>query len=431
MQPVDIVILTNGPGEVATWVRPVVKTLRKELGKDRALLRISVILSPCPHATGKEANIAASYSEVDRVQSAEHFFPFLLWGKTIHNWDWHPQGIVIFLGGDQFYTLVIGKRLGYRTLVYAEWDARWYRWIDRFAVMKAEVITKIPTQYHHKFTVVGDLIADVVQDINPQPTPWEGGSRTAPTTDTLIGLLPGSKPAKLSQGVPLCLAIAEKIQAQRPEINFIIPVAPTLELNTLANYANPQFNPVIDLLGGVSGKLILSDERSTSPFLLTSGGTKIKLITQFPAYQFLVRCQLCLTTVGANTAELGSLGIPMIVLLPTQQLDAMRAWNGIPGMLSNLPGVGTIFAMITNQLILKQKRLFAWPNIWAKKQIVPEIVGQITADKIVAMVIDLLNSPDRLIAIRDLLLQVRGESGASQKIALIAKWKLLANLDKT
>ena len=424
MQPVDIVILTNGPGEVATWVRPVVKALQSELKEDRASCRISVVLSPCPHATGKEADIVASYPEVDRVQSAQHFFPFLLWGKTADNWNWCERGIVLFLGGDQFYTVVIGKRLGYRTLVYAEWDARWYRWIDRFAVMKAEVMSKIPTRYHHKFTVVGDLIADVIQEINTPSAPLP------PCSPTLIGLLPGSKPAKLAQGVPLCLASAEKIQARQPEVNFIIPVAPTLELETLANYANPQFNPVINLLGGVSGKLILSGDRAKSPFLLTSGGTKIRLITQFPAYQFLVKCQLCLTTVGANTAELGSLGIPMIVMLPTQQLDAMRAWNGILGMLSNLPGVGTIFAKIINWLILRQKRLFAWPNIWAKKQIVPEIVGQITADTIAVMVIDLLASPDKLIAMHDLLLQVRGRSGASQKIACIITQELLANIDR-
>ena len=422
MQPVDIVILSNGPGEIATWVRPVVKALQSELGDDRALLRISVVLSPCPHATGKEADIAASYPEVDRVQSAEHFFPFLLWGKTAENWDWHQQGIVIFLGGDQFYTVVVSKRLGYRTLVYAEWDARWYRWIDRFAVMKAEVMTKIPAQYHHKFTVVGDLIADVIQEIKTSPSPS--------SPHPLIGLLPGSKPAKLAQGVPLCLAIAEKIQALQPEVDFIIPVAPTLELDTLAKYADPQFNPVIDLVGGVSGKLIRTNDYSKTPFLLTNGGTKVKLITQSPAYEFLVQCQLCLTTVGANTAELGSLGIPMIVMLPTQQLDAMRAWNGIPGMLSNLPGVGTIFAIIINWLVLKQKRLYAWPNIWAKKQIVPEIVGEITANNIAVMALDLLTSPDRLIAMRNLLLQVRGRSGASQKIACIIRHELLTNFDR-
>lgn len=38
----DIVILTNGPGEVAAWVKPVVKALRRRFGEDRARLRISV-----------------------------------------------------------------------------------------------------------------------------------------------------------------------------------------------------------------------------------------------------------------------------------------------------------------------------------------------------------------------------------------------------
>lgn len=91
MQPSDILILSNGPGELATWVRPVVKCLRQQLGNDRSQIRISVVLSPCPNASGKEVEIARSYPEVDRVQSAEHFFPFLLSGKTAENWDWRGK----------------------------------------------------------------------------------------------------------------------------------------------------------------------------------------------------------------------------------------------------------------------------------------------------------------------------------------------------
>ncbi|MHC5822158.1 MAG: lipid-A-disaccharide synthase, partial [Nostoc sp.] len=45
MTQVDILILSNGPGEVTTWVRPVVKALRQELGNDPTVVRISVILS--------------------------------------------------------------------------------------------------------------------------------------------------------------------------------------------------------------------------------------------------------------------------------------------------------------------------------------------------------------------------------------------------
>ncbi|PLZ79369.1 lipid-A-disaccharide synthase, partial [Fischerella thermalis WC217] len=103
-----------GPGEITTWVRPVVKALRQKLGWERfseakdigTHLRISVVLSPCPHASGKEADIARSYPEVDRVQAAEHFWQFLLWGKTYENWDWRSKGVVIFLGGDQFFPVV-------------------------------------------------------------------------------------------------------------------------------------------------------------------------------------------------------------------------------------------------------------------------------------------------------------------------------------
>jgi lipid-A-disaccharide synthase len=398
----DLIILANGPGEIATWVRPVVKALRQQLGEESDRLRISVILSPCPHSTGTEAEIAASYPEVDRVLAANAFFGFLLWGKTPDNWNWRSQGMVIFLGGDQFYTLAIGKRLGYQTLIYAEWEARWYRWIDRFAARNETVVEKIPAAYRHKFTVVGDLIADVALEVAPEALELK---------NTQIGLLVGSKPAKLPQGVPLCLAIAEFLEQQRPNLQFTIFVAPTLKIQSIANYADPQYNNTWH----VSGKLITPPDKA--PYLLTSGGTKIQLLDRFPAYQELTRCQLCLTTVGANTAELGSLGVPMIVLLPTQQLDAMRSWNGIPGILANLPGIGTIFAKIINWWILRQKRLFAWPNIWAKSEIVPELVGNLQVKDVGELVLEYLDRPEQLQAMRDRLIAVRGASGAAEKIA--------------
>jgi lipid A disaccharide synthetase len=423
MSPLDIVILTNGPGEIATWVRPVVKALRQILSADSSSVRISVILSPCPHSTGKEAAIASHYSEVDRVQSAPHFLPFLFWGKTAENWHWHKQGIVIFLGGDQFYTLVIGKRLGYRTLVYAEWNARWYRYLDAFAVMNSHVLKSIPTRYHYKFRVVGDLIADLVLEVENR-LQTDSVLTKAETNKSIIGLLPGSKPAKLMQGVPLCLAIAEKLQALQPNVEFIIPVAPTLDINTLASYAQLRNNSLISQLGGVTGQLVLSTTESVNPSLITSGGTKITLITEFPAYHHLLSCQLCVTTVGANTAELGSLGIPMIVLLPTQQLDAMRSWDGIPGILANLPLLGTSFAKLINTLVIRQKRLFAWPNIWAKQAIVPELIGQLNPQDIAVMIVNYLTHPDQLQIMSDRLIAVRGKYGAAQQIAFLAQQQL-------
>ena len=465
----DILILSNGPGEVTTWVRPVVKALRQQLGDDRALVRISVVLSPCPNATGKEAAIAQSYPEVDRVQGAEHFFPFLVWGKTAQNWDWREKGVVVFLGGDQFFTVVIGKRLGYRTVVYAEWDARWHRWIDRFGVMKPEIIADAPKKYAHKFTVVGDLMADVGlqvegsqelqvgrlqvessdQPSNLQPSTFKP-SNLQPSSE-LIGLLPGSKPAKLFQGLPLGLAIAQHIHAARPQTRFVIPVAPTLDFSTLARFADTGHNPLIQKFGWAEAELVIPNADTNNPksqipnpkspdrpFLKTSSGLCIELWQSFPAHDLLSQCCLCLTTVGANTAELGSLGVPMIVLLPMQQLDAMRAWDGLPGILVRLPGIGYSLAKIINWIILQQayrkKRLFAWPNIWAQEEIVPELLGQLQPQDVGQLVLDYLEHPEKLEEMRSALLlterlrqrssaslsrlrSVRGQPGAAQKLA--------------
>jgi lipid-A-disaccharide synthase len=409
---VDILILSNGPGEVTTWVRPVVKALREQLGHDISQVRISVILSPCPHASGKEAAIALGYPEVDRVQAAADFWQFLLWGKTAENWDWRSQGAVVFLGGDQLFPVIIGKKLGYKTVVYAEWSARWHNFIDKFAIMKAQVAKNVSPKYIDKFTVVGDLMLEAAE--NEITSKIENPKSQI----NIIGILPGSKAAKLTQGVPLTLAIAEYIHSKLPQTKFFIPVAPTLDLSTLADFAKPENNPLAKAFN-FQGADLIGDN------LVTSTGLIVALKSENPAYHLLSQCSICLTTVGANTAELGALAVPMIVLLPTQQLDAMRSWDGLPGILANLPGVGSSFAKLINWWMIKNKGLLAWPNIWAQAEIVPELVGKLQPETVGKMVLDLLENPEKLAAIRDKLRSVRGEGGAAEKLAILVKEELL------
>lgn len=406
----DILILSNGPGEISTWVRPVVQALRQQLGQDRSHVRISLVLSPCPNASGKEVAIAQQYPEIDRIQSAAHFFPFLLWGKTQDCWDWRDGGVVVFLGGDQIFPILVARRLGYRTVVYGEWDTRWHRWGDRYGVMNASLIEQIPAQYRHKASVVGDLMADSANS--------SGGLEpdgTANSNAPLIGLLPGSKPAKLTQGVPFCLAIAAHVHHLRPEVRFMVPVAPTLEPKALAQYADPAINPLAQRFACPTVQLT----PGSKPTLELGGGGIVELHSEFPAHGALQRCQICVTTVGANTAELGAMGVPMLVLIPTQQLDAMRAWDGIPGLLVNLPGVGSLFAKVVNAWFLRKKRLLAWPNIWAGEEIVPELVGQLQPQAIAQKLLTLLDSPEALAEMSRRLRRSRGAAGAAAKLAAL------------
>ena len=462
----DILILSNGPGEVTTWVRPVVKTLRRAVPH----ARISLVLAPCSHASGKEAAIARKLFKLDRVQEPEHFFRFLLFGETHEQWDWAPFGVVLFLGGDQFFALRIGRKLGYRVVVYAEWEARWLRWVNAFAVRTEEIAAKAPKRWQSKMYVVGDLMADSVADsmlhnsprlpeiaTTPVPTPisptepisvqattypepiepeapvsviqelspslpwgWEPIDRQHRRAFQ-VGLLPGSKPAKLSLGVPLMLAVADRLRESERAMRFAIPVAPTLDVERLADYARVSENWDMAAVYGTSAEL---EEGSGSMQLTTPFGTPVTLWREFPAYDLLANCDICITTVGANTAELGRLGVPMVVVLPTNKLDAMRAWDGLLGLLVNIPGLGWLVVRLANWCAIRFIKFFAWPNIWAQERIVPELRGHLTPQMVADEVQHILQDRDRYRTIRDRLQEWQGEPGAAEGIAQIVREQL-------
>ena len=412
---IDVVILSNGPGEVATWVKPVVRSLHQKAPN----YRISVILSPCPHASGKEPAILSNYPEVDRIQSAPNFFRFLLTGKTADNWDWSPQGIVVFLGGDQLYTVMVAKRLGYRTLTYAEWDARWTGMVDRFGVMQAKIVDKVPKARQHKFAVVGDLMGDVQAIANRTEIINSLGC----STDTnIIGFLPGSKAIKLEMGVPMLLGIVQLLHKQQPSeqaLEYVVGVAPTQTIADLTAYADPALNDAMTLLDAPTVSLH-TPEKGLSYWQIADG-PKIHLWQRFPALDLFSQCQMCFTTVGANTAQLAALAIPMIVLLPTQKLDAMKIAEGWPRLVSQLPGLRAIARTLIGPLLLKglQKshKYFSWPNITAKAQIVPELFGTVTPQQAADVALDYLNHPEKLDQIRQALRDLRGPAGAADKMA--------------
>lgn len=235
-----------------------------------------------------------SYPEIDRVKGTKHFVSFLLRRNTTYNWHWSNRGVIIFLGGDQIVPVIIAKRLGYKTLVYAEYQARWHAFIDKFAVMKPEVATKIAPKYAGKFTIVGNLMAEVSPNETLQPY----------SSRELSGIFLASKIANLSHELPLTLLITEYIHVKRPQVDFILPIAPTLNLETLINAASHEKNPLVKVFGSSAAELLYSQLSSR---LKTTNGLAIELITTYPAYEALSQCSISLPTIGANNAELGCL----------------------------------------------------------------------------------------------------------------------------
>jgi len=406
---IAVVIVSNGPGELATWVSPVIDELNKInkslCNDDKIDLALRLVLVPCPNATGKEFIVANSWNKFELITKSKSFWKLLIKPSSFANWP--KKGVVIFLGGDQFWGILLAKRLGYLNITYAEWIARWPQWTNKIAAMNVNVKKLIPKRYEYKCQIIGDLMADI--KLNSEISLRNKEKH-------YIALLPGSKKAKLSIGIPFFLEVADHIAKENQNINFIIPIAPTTDKSEYLFFQSNK-NPIAKYYSSKI-KTIKNFKDSYFDYVIeTSKKTKIYLIKKHPCYEILKECDLAITTVGANTAELAAISLPMLVVLPTQHLNMMNAWDGIFGVVGKISFINRFLTFIIKKLYFKKKKFFAWPNIKAKRMIVPERIGNISPIKIAKEVLFLIKNKDQLKNIRYNLNKERGEKGAAKKLA--------------
>ena len=392
-------MVCNGPGELTTWVRPLAERLHQRALPNTSL---QLVLVPCPNATGTEAAVARRMNLFDRVLPASRFWWLLL--RPQRHGPWPGAGVVVFLGGDQFWTVLLSARLGYRHLTYAEWVARWPRWNDRIAAMGPAAADRLAKRWQPRCQVVGDLMADLSSSARSS-APLPAGE--------WVALLPGSKRAKLQVGMPFLLRCADALRALRPQTQFLLALAPTTSVAELQAFAGPG-NPLQRFYGTQEPELVEQDGKR---WLMSSEGTRILLVEEHPAHGPLSQCALALTTVGANTAELGALGVPMLVLLPTQHLHVMQAWDGWVGLVARLPLLRWLIGVAITTWRLNRRGFLAWPNISAGRAVVPERVGAITPAAIAEEASQWLAQPERLHGMREDLRSLRGQPGAVAALA--------------
>jgi hypothetical protein len=391
---------------MTTWVRPLADALHRLIPlrprEAQARCSLQLVLVPCPNATGQEDRVARGWGLFSRVLPAGRFWWLLL--RPARHGPWPRQGVVVFLGGDQFWTVLLSARLGYRHITYAEWVARWPQWNDHIATMGPKASRRLPVRWRGRHTEVGDLMADL-SDSARHDAPLPEGE--------WVALLPGSKRAKLQVGVPFLLQAADRLAALRPECRFLLPVAPTTSVNELLAMAG-ETNPIARYFGN------RAPERRGGE-LITAAGTVIRLLEVHPAHGPLSQCRLALTTVGANTAELGALGVPMIVLVPTQHLHVMQAWDGWMGLLARLPLARRLLGVALTAWRMRHRGFLAWPNISAGRTVVPERVGPITPQQIAEEAAEWLAHPERLEGMREDLRSLRGRPGAVAALAHLVR----------
>ena len=403
-----LLVTANSPGEIA-WLRSIASAC-----EGHPDIRLEVLLLPCTFATGREAEVAASFPGVAAVHPVSEYLPLLLhkggqWGKDVR---------LVHLGGDLMYSAFLSWRWGWRCWSYL-WSRRWWDsafvgYLARDAASVDWLIRKgTPAK---KIEVVGDLVVDSVLAEVPSPPPID---------PHLITILPGSREHEIVTGVPFFLGVADTMRKQRPELRFQLGVSPFLlprgfrgdaadleGLRALAELVEQVPEPRV---GGLQGRLELVDGRLWC--CDREGDTRIELLCheQLPA---LARSALCLSIPGTKTAEAGTLAVPCLTMLPLNCPEILP-FIGPLGLLDWIPGGRYLKGRILLRMRAKVG-LLAQPNQRAGRALLPEIIDVLTVDQIAQEALNLLAEPGRLEEVRRVLRELYLPlQGAAEKMVLL------------
>lgn len=400
MAPLDIVIITNSPGELSSWVRATVKTLRRRTSD----ARIIVMLVPCPFASGREARIASSFEQVDMVLSPNQFVRACL-GLGVPGYTPSREGVVVFLGGDFWHALLIAARLRYPTVAYGASGYRWGRHFGRTCVQDEQAMEKMAAWGipRHRLQVVGNLIGEAAE---PTMSRAQAQQQWGLEPDRLtIGIFPGSRQYHARVSLPVFLRAAEEIHARLPGTQFLVGQSPFLTDEDLQQCLHPT-------QGGIPGVDASLEEHNGQPALVTSHGLRVRLV-KGQQYDLMNVADLMLCIPGTNTAEGASFGLPMLVCM-TWKAPIPR--GGLGFITNFLPLYSSLRQKLLKSM-LRKLRFTALPNILAGRMVVPEIVVEDSATEISDVAVELLQDPQARARVTAELTEILGRKGAAERMA--------------
>ncbi len=386
-----VVLVSNGPGELQTWVRPVLKELREQAPE----LETVISLIPCQFASGNETAIARTFG-ADHVTSPADSMRALAGGAR-----GGPLGgaarAVIGLGGNTRLALGLGRRLDapvYRYSFVPYWNRALSKLYvhDETARRKARLLGAPPG----KLANIGNLVADAVH--GSVPAPRTGG--------TQLLLMSGSRDRYVRAVLPLLLAALDGLARDMPDLVVHWPVSRLLSEQALADAISASGPEVI---GGYGGERV-GDE------IVLKSGLRIQLVREQERYSYMKAADLALTIPGTNTLELGLAGTPALVLLPMNRPEII-ALEGPGHWLSMLPLVGTPLKRQAVKLFVNHLNYpVSLPNQFSGETLMTEAKGILTPEQVTGLLQAELADPAGLARRSQRLLETMPQPGAAGRL---------------
>ncbi len=368
-----IAITSNGPGEFAGWVRPLVSALYR-LAPDTD---VTLVFVPDDYATGREALVAQRLFRRARVVTPKEYVRFAL-GRAV---DVFPPRVdaVLYLGGDLLHAARVRARLGGSAFGYKFARKADARHVARAFAIDAKNADELAATgiARERIAVVGNLAIDgALGEAEGRFAMTEESA--VPTTTSLVPMhvgersmtvlfMPGTRKNEVANMVPIFLAAALRLRAMRPEFEAVFAISPFTDEDELAR--------ALSVGGhrnawGARGTIVRTSEGlAMAP---ADGGPPFRIVRD--AMRHAPHARLAVTLPGTKCIELAALGVPTIVCVPLNAPEVVVI-NGPLQYLDRIPAIGMALKRAIVVGVDKRFTFTAQPNIDAGEAVMPEMRG--------------------------------------------------------
>lgn len=393
-----IALTANGPGEVAGWVRPLVRAIYARAPD----ADVHLFLVPDDFATGGEARMARELFPNARVYEPREYVRVAL-GRQVERL---PQRVDIlqYLGGDLMHAARLHRRLGGVASTYKFSKRRYRRRFARaFAVDEKNVAELLATQLPRERIVrVGNLAIDGA--LLEVQAPLDGD---VPRGGMVI--MPGSRGYEVDNLVPFFFTVALRIARERPGIRIAFGISPFTPLAQVR--AAVQAGGVAQMYAQ-RGRLV---ESESGAFLESPDGERFPVVRN--ALAAALQARLALTLPGTKCIELAALGVPTITITPLNAAEKV-AFNGPLTYLDRIPFVGVPLKRAVAVGVSRRFRYHTQPNIDAQEMIVRELHGTLTPGRVARVALESFDDAAWLERSRTQLRELyRDHVGAADRMA--------------
>jgi hypothetical protein len=395
----EVVLTSNGPGELYTWVRPVLEAWRRA----EADARLSIALVPCQFAGGAEAEVARRF-EPDHVTTARQYAAAAAVNRAPPGLVGGPGGLVLSLGGGGAYAVKLARRLGVPAFRYA-FLPYYARGLQHLFVHdeRTRRHARLLGVGADRVEAIGNLVADAVRSERPVEQPGQPH----------VMLLAGSRDAFARHLIPFVLAVADRLAPAYPRARFVWPVPRSLRASTISDGIAGVERAT---LGGIAG-------RREGTVIVTPAGARVEMIDEIDRYAHMRAADVALTIPGTNTLELGIAGVPAVVVLPLNRPEIIPL-DGPGHWLSLLPIVGVPLKRRAVRLFVERLSLpVSLPNRFSGEALMDEVKGRVDPDGVAERLAALLDDPDDRARRRARLLATMPAPGAADR--LVARLRAL------